>query len=106
MTTTLRAVLTAFEQSEAPLSLAQLAADLSVPPAMLEGMIDFWVRKGRLQETSTAASACAGCRHGKSCPLVIKMPRRYELVTGEAQPAQAPPCAGCRCGVVQAKRRA
>lgn len=106
MTSTLRAVLTAFEQSKAPLSLAQLAADLSVPPAILEGMIDFWVRKGRLQETGTVGSACAACGHGKSCPLVVKTPRRYELVTGEAQPGHAPSCAGCRCDGIQAKRRA
>ena len=57
MTTTLRTVLTAFEQADRPLSLTQLATDLSVPPAMLEGMIDFWVRKGRLRETSAVENA-------------------------------------------------
>lgn len=97
MTTTLRAVLTAFERSEEPLSLAQLAADLSVAPAMLEGMIDFWVRKGRLRETSASANVCASCSHGDSCPLVIQMPRRYELATGDTPQLEAPPCAKCHC---------
>ncbi len=97
MTTTLRTVLTAFEQADRPLSLTQLATDLSVPPAMLEGMIDFWVRKGRLRETSAVENVCASCGHGNSCPLVIQMPRRYELATGEASPPQAPPCAPCHC---------
>lgn len=105
MTTTLRAVLTAFEQSETPLSLGQLAADLSVPPALLEGMIDFWMRKGRLQETNNTASACAACGHGSACPLVIKMPRRFELVTAGARQGAAPPCAGGHCGNAQPKRR-
>jgi len=103
MTTTLRAVLTAFEQSEKPLSLAQLAAELSLPHPVLEGMIDFWVRKGRLQETSSTASACAACGHGGSCPLVIKMPRRFELVTAGARQGATPPCASGHCGHHQAK---
>lgn len=97
MTTTLRAVLQAFERAETPLSLGQLAAELSVAPGLLEGMIDFWVRKGRLRETGAEASACGSCGQKSACPLVIRMPRRFELATGDA-PSPAPPCAACHCG--------
>jgi len=98
MTTTLRTVLQAFEAAEAPLSLGRLAADLKVSPAMLEGMIEFWVRKGRLRETGSEASACTSCGHGSACPLVIKMPRRFELAIEGAPPAEfPPPCAKSHC---------
>lgn len=97
MTTTLRTVLQAFERAETPLSLGQLAAELSVAPGLLEGMIDFWVRKGRLRETGNEASACGSCGQKGACPLVIKMPRRFELATGTT-PDAVPPCAACHCG--------
>ncbi len=95
MATTLRAVLNAFEQTERPISVKQLAADLDVPPAMLEGMIDFWVRKGRLRESGGTAE-CGTCGQGDHCPLVIRMPRRFELVGEGAHPLPEP--APCSCG--------
>jgi len=97
VTTTLRTVLQAFERAETPLSLGQLAVELSVAPGLLEGMIDFWVRKGRLRESGNEASACGSCGQKGACPLVIKMPRRFELATGNA-PDAVPPCAACHCG--------
>ncbi len=96
MTTTLRAVLEAFQVAEAPLSLGQLAATLDVSPPLLEGMIEYWVRKGRLREAGTAGSACAACHQGRACPLIVKMPRRYELAApGERAPEPPPPCGCC-----------
>lgn len=94
MATTLRAVLNAFEQAERPLSVKQLAADLDIPSAMLEGMIDFWVRKGRLRESGGMAD-CGTCGHGDHCPLVIKMPRRFELASEGVTLAGPPPCPAC-----------
>ena len=96
MATTLRAVLNAFEQADRPLSIAQRAADLDITPAMLEGMIDYWVRKGHLRESGGTAE-CGTCSQGDHCPLVIKMPRRFEVVSEGAPPVEPPPCSACTC---------
>ena len=94
MATMLRDVLTAFETARAPRSLHQMARDLDLAPGMLEGMIAYWVRKGKLREVG-GASACAACGSAKSCSYVPAMPRSYELVADDALPVD-PPC-GC-CG--------
>ncbi|MBN1200847.1 MAG: hypothetical protein JXJ20_03225 [Anaerolineae bacterium] len=96
MTTTLRAVLHAFEHADTPLSLNQMARDLGVEPGMLESMIAHWVRKGRLREVADSPGGCAACGSKHGCPFIAKMPRRYELVTAK-DPDQPfdPPCA---CG--------
>jgi hypothetical protein len=86
MTTTLRAVLDAFDSGQA-YSLGQLAQQLAVPPALLESMIAYWVRKGELREVN-GETQCSACGHVTSCPFIMKMPRLYERVTGEnAEPA-------------------
>ena len=78
---TLSQVLDAFEESKGPLTMSQIARDLHVSPARLEGMIQYWVRKGKLQET-VAYSDCGTCGRGEGdCPFVIELPRSYELVT-------------------------
>ncbi|NJL95569.1 MAG: hypothetical protein HC915_18500 [Anaerolineae bacterium] len=78
---TLKAVLTAFQASEYPLSTRQIARRLDLEPALLDEMIAFWVRKGRLREVSACSSACGTCAPGgAACPFVLEMPRRYEGV--------------------------
>jgi hypothetical protein len=85
MTSPLYAVLDAIEQAGGPLSLRSLSRDLSIEPAALEGMVDFWVRKGRLRVQDGGAEACSaggcgGCNAGPDgCPLMLHLPRRYEL---------------------------
>jgi len=86
MTTLLREVLAAFETARQPLTLNQLARELDLSPGMLEGMLDYWVRKGRLREVG--GERCTTCGSAGSCPFVSRMPRCYELVTGE----DPPPC--------------
>jgi hypothetical protein len=87
MTTTLRQVLTAFEQTDQPLSLAQLAQQVGASPEMVDGMIQHWVRKGKLREnvdntSCDAASRTCSCGTGQSgCPFIMLMPRSYELVS-------------------------
>jgi hypothetical protein len=93
MTTTLREVLNAFETAGEPLSLAQMARDLELPPGMLEGMIMHWVRKGKIREVG-GGSACEVCGSAKSCRYAPAMPRSYELATGDT-PRGEPPCACC-----------
>ncbi len=76
---TLRQVLSAFENGGVR-SLSQLARDLDVSPARLEGMIQYWVRKGKIRETA-AYTECGSCGHNDgTCPFVLEMPRHYELV--------------------------
>jgi hypothetical protein len=82
----LREVLTAFEQG-GPMSLAEMSRRYEVDPAVLEDMIQFWVRKGRLRDACNAGG-CAACHQSGSCAAVTTttQPHRYELVT-EKRPA-------------------
>lgn len=61
--------------------MSQIARDLDVSPARLEGMLQYWVRKGKLRETVNN-NECGACGSGdESCPYVVELPRGYELVT-------------------------
>ena len=92
----LRDVLNAFEQN-GPASLAQMSRDLEIEASALEGMIQFWVRKGKLREVCDLG--CASCGAQSSCPACVLVPRRYELVTDGAPAntglAQEPPKRSC-----------
>lgn len=100
--TVLRQVLQTFEQANRPLSLAQMAQQLNLEPAMLEAMIGYWVRKGRVRET--AAPACGSCGLRQGCAPLISLPRRYELASAESSNTPSndapdqPPCGCARCG--------
>jgi hypothetical protein len=82
MATMLRDVLRVFETTQGPLSINEMARDLDITPGMLDGMIDYWVRKGKIRACGTE-SACHSCSHGKSCSYSPTMPRSYELVVDE-----------------------
>jgi hypothetical protein len=77
---TLRQVLTIFETAQVPLSLPQIARELEVSLEQLEGMIQHWVRKGKIRESGSAIE-CGSCGHQGGCPFVFELPRSYELVT-------------------------
>ena len=95
MTTVLRQVLAVFEESCEPRTLNQLARELGIPLGTLEGMIDYWIRKGKLREAS-GSQECSTCGGAKGCPFVPKLPHSYELVT-EPVPVskKKPSCGGC-----------
>ena len=68
----------------------QLAAQLQVEESALHGMIDFWVRKGRLRgdevQPADALPVCVGagcsrCPGAAQCPFVMKMPVSVSLET-------------------------
>jgi hypothetical protein len=90
---TLRQVLTHFEGQSGAVSLAVMAKELGVERPLLQEMIDFWVRKGRLREVGTDSCNTCGCAHG--CPFVFELPRSYELVTEESISSPAPACPHC-----------
>ncbi len=77
---TLSQVLAAFENNRGPLTMNQIARDLDISRARLEGMIQYWVRKGKLQETASY-SDCGSCGRGEGdCPFTLELPPSYELV--------------------------
>jgi hypothetical protein len=76
---TLRQVLTMFETAVAPLSLQQMAHELGVSLEQLEGMIQHWVRKGKIRE-SGSVTECGSCGSKDGCAFVMEMPRTFELV--------------------------
>ncbi len=58
----LQQVLQALETTSGPVSLDELSRRLGIERSALEGMIAFWVRKGRLQ--ASAGGPCGrGCGH-------------------------------------------
>jgi hypothetical protein len=75
---TLSQVLAAFEENVGPVTLSQIARDLDVSQGRLEGMIQYWVRKGKLRETRPFTD-CGTCGRGEGCPFVVELPRSYEL---------------------------
>lgn len=68
-----------------PLNLAELAYRLKVEPAALNGMIDFLVKKGRLQRdqvtcaTDQPNGACGACACSAGCMLAGKIPSTYSF---------------------------
>lgn len=80
MTTLLRQVLDEFDVQTGPASVAEMARRLGVEPGALQGMLDYWVRKGRLRVVSSCAQSCSGCGSAKACPFVMTLPPMYERV--------------------------
>ena len=86
----LRSVLAAFEDARGPLSLADLSRELGIETGALEGMLDFWLRKGRLRIVGPGASPdscdmkhCAHCAASETCAVMFATPRRYVLADHE-----------------------
>lgn len=92
----LRQVLQMVEAANGSISLGELSRQLGVDAAALDGMLDYWVRKGRLQlntqtgmACSTAGAAagglgmCGSCGSVAGCPFIAQMPRSYSLIAPE-----------------------
>jgi hypothetical protein len=104
----LRELLRLVETAEGPVSLTDLSRQLGVDVPVLDGMLQYWVRKGRLVvegsgesgaqrcrgagETSGALSlpvlsaasggcsgGCGSCSGMASCPFVARLPVTYRL---------------------------
>lgn len=96
MASTLKLVLEIFEETSRPLSLPEMARALNMEQGMLESMIEYWVRKGKIREAGSTSGKCTLCGERTDCPFVIKMPRRFELATGASHNhGQLPPCDCC-----------
>jgi len=89
----LRELLRLVETAEGPISLADLGRQLGVDVAVLDGMLQYWVRKGRLiMDGQSGEVACAGgcgsmgggcgsCSGMTSCPFVARLPVTYRVNT-------------------------
>lgn len=79
----LQQVLHEIAQAQEPLSVKDLARKLAVEPGALEGMITFWVRKGRISAGSVegcAAGGCGSCGEATGCAFAGKAPRVFVLL--------------------------
>jgi len=97
-------VLQEIAQSNYPVSLADLSRKLEIERGALEGMLAYWVRKGRLRDAdgpvesgcgSNGANSISGvcgstCTGVTNCAFVARMPKMYSLAQ--------PPKAGARPG--------
>jgi hypothetical protein len=81
-------VLREVEAAHGPIDLNELSRRLDVDRSVLDGMIQFWVRKGRLVDDAARAGEVACARHGcsvsctgaQSCPFTMKTPRTISLI--------------------------
>ena len=85
----LRQVLQEIELARGPININELSQKLGIERSALEGMIEFWVRKGRLRsgnqdaaitEVCTTGSCSCACSGPVECPYVIKIPQTYTVV--------------------------
>jgi len=82
----LKRVLAMFEDASTPLSINEIARQLGVEAPLVDDMIAFWVRKGKLRDTANACTpdSCNRCVRGANgCPFVVPMPKRYECARSE-----------------------
>jgi hypothetical protein len=83
----LRELLCIIEATDGPITVSKLSRQLNVAPGVIEGMLDHWVRKGRLAVSGGAAAACCAtgsgcgsCAGVGDCPFVARMPRSFSVV--------------------------
>jgi hypothetical protein len=91
----LQQVLEELKAAKGPVSLDALAHKLGVERSALEGMIQFWIRKGRIKddilESESPHDVCdsvcstSSCSGPKDCAFVMSMPRTYSLKLDDSQ---------------------
>ena len=67
--TKLSQILEYIEKSPGVNSLQEIAADLDLSVIQVENMLEFWIRKGRLQPLRSP-SVCGSCSARGGCPGV------------------------------------
>ncbi len=93
MASQLREVLNRFSDQAVPRSIKEMAREMHLEPGVLQDMIDYWVRKGKLREVNTSGSSCNTCGVKGACPFIVNLPRYYELTSDSED--SIPPCS---CG--------
>jgi hypothetical protein len=72
--TKLRQLLDHVEDNPGISSLGSIARELDLSRSQVEQMLEFWVRKGRLQRRAPAPD-CASCDSSGSCPYLVDLQR-------------------------------
>ncbi|MBN2499341.1 MAG: hypothetical protein JXB38_01160 [Anaerolineales bacterium] len=86
----LNQIIQAIEAAEGSIDLHALSRQLDIEPGALQGMLDFLVRKGRIQTgddlggdcctPQTTCSSCAkACPGPQNCHFVVKLPKTYMI---------------------------
>ncbi len=81
----LNQVLDVIVNTSGPITIGELSRKLGVEPSALEGMIQFWVQKGRLRSEDDQLSgmycSCGtgtdSCTPVSDCIFIAKMPKTY-----------------------------
>ncbi|MFW5708826.1 MAG: FeoC-like transcriptional regulator [Chloroflexota bacterium] len=92
MASQLREVLNRFSEQSAPVSINQMAREMQIEPGVLQEMLAYWVRKGKLREVSGSGEQCFTCGIKSACPFIVTLPRYYELVQEGEVTSSEPPC--------------
>ena len=79
-------VLHEIENTKGAITLKELSRKLGVEPDALEGMLQFWVQKGRIQDDSTTCddvvcSCGSSFSNAENCSFIAKMPKTYSVRT-------------------------
>ena len=83
----LKQLLHEIESAPGPIQMAELSRRLNMDISALEGMVAFWIRKGRLYtddadnavSTSTSGHCGSSCTGADKCAFVAKMPICYSV---------------------------
>jgi hypothetical protein len=79
----LQQVLHEITTARGPITISELSRKMGIETAALEGMIEFWVRKGRLQRDSDHGGGNCACGPGaSSCAPVsdcVSVSRTYVI---------------------------
>ena len=78
-TTILSRLLKMIEESSGAFSVRALARELDVTPGRVEGMLEYWIRKGKIRVVEDLKD-CGSCSVNGNCPFVVEMPLSYDLV--------------------------
>lgn len=88
MRSMLTELLQMLQTSDQALTVSDLSRRMQVEPAVLEDLIAFWVRKGRISDgvthqnlasVCTGGSACTTCGGAQTCAFVARVPKSYAL---------------------------
>jgi hypothetical protein len=81
----LNIVLDAVDRHNQPVNLQTLSSELEIDAGALEGMLDFWVRKGKVAKRTPAAPDCTLCSTlcsaDSACPLLAALPVTYMRIS-------------------------
>ena len=64
------------EQNQGEINLNQLSKQLGAQPSAVAGMLDFLIRKGRVQELGVDCRSCESCGFANECLMPVKRAKR------------------------------